>query len=247
MTSSPRLTVVPSAGDVADQVARRIAAAITSNPKLVLGLATGSSPVATYQRLIQLHRDEALDFSQLTTFNLDEYIGLASDHPQSFRHFMQQQLFDHVNIDLANTHVPDGQCLDIEKHVAEYESAIATAGGIAIQLLGIGSNGHIAFNEPGSAADSRTRQVSLTGQTIRANSRFFDSVDDVPRTAITMGIGTIMEADQIILIATGDVKADAIGDAMLGPVSPDCPASLLRMHNDVTFFVDESASPKRDA
>ncbi|QDT07857.1 Glucosamine-6-phosphate deaminase 1 [Rubripirellula lacrimiformis] len=242
MTSDPKLTILDGPDEVADHVAGIFADAVVANPSVVLGLATGGSPVATYGRLIDRHRTAGLDFSRVTTFNLDEYIGLGPDHPQSFRHFMQQQLFDHVNVNLAKTHVPDGCCRDLDAHVAAYEAAITGAGGIELQLLGIGSNGHIAFNEPGSPADSRTRKVALTQETIDANSRFFDSIDDVPRTAITMGIGTILESRRIVLIATGTSKAEAVAAAIRGPRTIDCPASLLQSHDDVTLVIDQAAA-----
>lgn len=175
---------------------------------------------------------------------MDEYIGLDSHHPQSFRYFMQRQLFDHVNISLANTHVPDGMTGDVDAHAIAYEQQIASAGGIDLQLLGIGTNGHIAFNEPGAAADSRTRKVRLTDETIQANSRFFDSTNEVPTAAISMGIGTILEAKRIVLIATGEGKADAVLAAVRGPVTTVCPASFLRTHPDVTIVIDEAAASK---
>ncbi|MGB7324217.1 MAG: glucosamine-6-phosphate deaminase [Rubripirellula sp.] len=210
MNHSPTIVVVKTAADVALYTSDIFATAIKANPKIVLGLATGGSPVGCYERLVKRSRSGEISFAQATSFNLDEYIGLAADHPQSFRHFMQSQLFDLIDIRPSNTYVPDGKCQDVAKHVADYEQQIAGTGGIEIQLLGIGTNGHIAFNEPGSAADSRTREVSLTRQTIESNSRFFESIDDVPKTAITMGIGTILESKRIVLIATGARKAKAI-------------------------------------
>ncbi|TWU58278.1 glucosamine-6-phosphate deaminase [Rubripirellula reticaptiva] len=241
MKNSPKIVTVKTAADVAEYTADVFAAAIKSNPKIVLGLATGSSPIGCYQRLVERSRGGEFSFAQATSFNLDEYIGLDADHPQSFRHFMQSQLFDLIDIRPSNTFVPDGKCPDVAKHVANYELKITEAGGIEIQLLGIGTNGHIAFNEPGSAADSRTREVSLTRQTIESNSRFFPSIADVPTTAITMGIGTILEAKQIVLIATGAGKAKAVAEAIEGPMTIDCPASLLQSHPNVIFVVDQAA------
>ncbi len=242
MTDSPQVIVLSSDQEVADHTSVMIADLIRSQPDVVLGLATGGSPVETYRRLIESHRRGDLDFRQVVSFNLDEYIGLSADHPQSFRHFMQSQLFDSINIQPGNAHVPDGRCANIESHVASFERQITEAGGIELQLLGIGRNGHIAFNEPGSAVNSRTREVSLTDETIRANSRFFDSIDEVPKTAITMGIGTILEARRIVLIATGKTKAAAVAAAIDGTMTADCPASWLQSHADVTFVVDEAAA-----
>tara|TARA_R110002049_G_scaffold27321_4_gene94494 strand:+ start:33144 stop:33863 length:720 start_codon:yes stop_codon:yes gene_type:complete len=219
-----------------------IAAAVRDNPEIVLGLATGETPIGTYRHLIRLHRDEGLDFSGVTTFNLDEYIGLGRDHPQSFHAFMRQNFFDHVNISADRIHLPDGLATDPVAYADAYEDAIRDAGGIDLQLLGIGHNGHIAFNEPGSPADSRTRVVDLTADTIEKNARFFDSVDDVPKTALSMGIGTILDAKRIVLLAFGAAKAEAVLKAMEGPVTVDHPASLLQTHDDVTFILDAAAA-----
>lgn len=239
---SPVIEVCQDPQEASRRVAEIFADAIRANPKIVLGLATGGTPVGVYAELVRMYRDGALDFSQLTTFNLDEYVGLSPDHPQSYRHFMQQQLFDHVNVDPDKTHVPDGLASDIGQHALDYESQIRDAGGVDLQLLGIGDNGHIAFNEPGSAADSRTRQVDLTEETIRANSRFFDSIEEVPRHAITMGIGTILEAKRIVLMATGRKKSEAVNRAIQGPVDPMLPASQLQRAADVTFVLDAAAA-----
>ena len=224
------------------EAAKRFIAQIQHNPKSVLGLATGGSPVETYRFLIEAHQRGDVDFSSVTTFNLDEYLGLAAGHRQSFRYFMQQQLFDHINVPLESTFVPDGLAIDVANHCASYELMIRQAGGIDLQLLGIGHNGHIAFNEPGSAMDSRTRQVSLTPETIEKNARFFDSIDEVPRHAITMGIGTIMEARKIVLVAFGEAKADAVSKMLLGPIDESHPASVLQTHANVTVIMDEAAA-----
>lgn len=241
---APKIVTLSSPDEVADHVAEAFAAAIVQQPEVVLGLATGGSPVATYRRLVDQHRTRRIDFARVVTFNLDEYIGLDGHHPQSFRYFMQRQLFDHINISLANTHVPDGMAKDPTAHAADYERQIQSANGIDLQLLGIGTNGHIAFNEPGAGVDSRTRSVTLADETIQSNARFFDSVDEVPTAAITMGIGTILEAKRIVLIATGEAKADALIAAVRGPVTSVCPASFLRTHPDVTFVIDEAAASK---
>jgi glucosamine-6-phosphate deaminase len=241
---SPVIEVCDHPQEAARRVAEIFADAIRSHPDIVLGLATGGTPVGVYAELVRMHREGSLDFSQLTTFNLDEYVGLAPDHPQSYRYFMQQNLFDHVNVRPDKTHVPDGLAADIAQHALEYESQIREVGGVDLQLLGIGDNGHIAFNEPGSSPDSRTRQVDLTEETIRANSRFFESVEEVPRHAITMGIGTILEAKRIVLMATGARKSEAVERAIQGPIDPLSPASQLQRAQDVTFVLDAAAASR---
>lgn len=237
-----KLVVVEDALSAAEYVADRFCEVIADNPSCVLGLATGGTPVDCYRELSNRNRKDTCDFSSVTTFNLDEYIGLRPRHPQSFRRFMNYQLFDHVNINLINTHVPDGMAADINQECDRYEQLIRDAGGIDMQLLGIGHNGHIAFNEPGSRADSRTRKVSLTHETIEKNSRFFDSIADVPNEAITMGIGTIMDAKRIVLLATGEGKRDAIRKMIDGPRTVESPASLLQNHPHVTVVVDRAAA-----
>ena len=241
---SPQIVVCGNPAEASLATARFIADAVTANPRIVLGLATGGTPVGAYRELVRQHKEEGLDFSEACSFNLDEYIGLGPDHPQSFRYFMQAQLFDHINIDPNATHVPNGMADDIAAHAQEYEDQIRNSGGIELQLLGIGNNGHIAFNEPGSSIDSRTREVNLTPNTIDANARFFESIDDVPKRAITMGIGTICEAAKIVLMATGEAKAAAIQAAIEGPRDPSNPASLLQGHSDLTFVLDEAAASK---
>lgn len=230
--------------DMSKYAARMIAERIKAKPNLVLGLATGSTPIGTYQELIRLHKEEGLDFSQVVTFNLDEYLGLPGDHEQSYRYFMDTNLFNHININKANTHVPDGTAEDPEAFCRQYEEAIKAAGGIDFQVLGIGANGHIAFNEPGSPRDSRTRVVDLDEQTIKDNSRFFASIDEVPRKAISMGMATILEAKEIVLLANKANKADAIAKAVEGPVTEQVPASLLQEHPKTTFLVEKEAASK---
>jgi glucosamine-6-phosphate deaminase len=242
--TSPEVVVCEDPAEAARYVAELFASAIQTTPDIVLGLATGGTPVEVYRDLVRRHREQGLDFSRVTSFNLDEYVGLAGDHPQSYRFFMQQQLFDHINIALGRTHVPDGTASDLSRHVEQYEQAIRDSGGIELQLLGIGNNGHIAFNEPGSPIDSRTRVVDLSEETIQANARFFESIDQVPRQAITMGIGTILEANRIVLMATGPSKAEAIAAAIEGECDPDNPASALQQHNDVVFVLDSSAASR---
>ncbi len=241
---APQVLVLPSVQAASIKAAEIFDQAIREAPQIVLGLATGGTPVACYQELIRRHREEGLDFSAVTTFNLDEYIGLPPDHPQSFRTFMREQLFDHINIDPERTHVPNGLAEDLTSHAAAYEEAIRQAGGIQLQLLGIGHNGHIAFNEPGASIDSRTRVVQLTDSTIQNNARFFDAVDEVPHEGVTMGIGTILEAKRIVMLATGAGKAEAVQLALQGPIHSDHPASLLRAHSNVTFVLDPTAASK---
>ena len=226
---------------VAEAAAKRIADTIQAKPDAVLGLPTGSSPIPTYQALIRMNKEGAVDFSRVTTFNLDEYVGLEGSHPQSYRYFMNDSLFDHVNVRKECTHVPSGTG-DVEAAAAAYEAAIGAAGGIDLQLLGIGRNGHIGFNEPAAAFTDCTGTIDLTPSTIDANKRFFSSADEVPRRAISMGVGTIMRARSIVLIATGTDKAKAIRGLIEGPISPSLPASALRLHGDATIFVDEAAA-----
>ena len=240
----PQVLVLPSQSAASIKAAEIFDQAIRQDPRIVLGLATGGTPVGCYRELVRRHREQGLDFSSVTTFNLDDYVGLPPDHPQSFRRFMQEQLFDQVNIDLARTHLPNGLAEDLATHAAAYEQAIRQAGGIGLQLLGIGHNGHIAFNEPGASLDCRTRVVQLTDSTIESNARFFDSADQVPRTGITVGIGTILEAKRIVMLATGSDKAEAVLLALEGPIHTDHPASLLRTHSAVTFVLDGAAAER---
>jgi len=236
-----RVVIEQTAGDVAVWAARFVADLVRKTPACVLGLATGGTPLGTYQELIRLHRDEGLDFARVTTFNLDEYVGVPEDHPQSYRYFMQENLFRHVNLIAEKTHVPDGLTLDFEAGCERYEEMIRAAGGIDLQILGIGSDGHIAFNEPGSSLGSRTRVKTLTGETIRDNARFFGSEDQVPRLAITMGVGTILESRRCLLLATGPAKAAAVRSALEGPVTAQVTASALQLHRDVIVVLDEEA------
>ena len=224
--------------------AKVIAEALRKKPNLVLGLATGSTPVALYKELIRMHKEEGLDFSKVTTFNLDEYLGLPPTHDQSYRYFMNTQLFDHINVSKEKTHVLSGIEKDSAAHCKSYEDQIKAAGGIDIQVLGIGGNGHIAFNEPGSAFDSRTRVVDLTQETIQANSdgRFFKDPKEVPTKALSMGMGTIMEAKKIILLANGAKKADAVSKSIEGTPTTDVPASVLQKHKEVVFVIEKEAA-----
>ena len=227
--------------DVARAAASEIAGLVRQKPGAVLGLATGSTPVKTYAELVRMNRGE-LSFSGLTTFNLDEYWGLDGTHPQSYRYFMNHAFFAGTDIQLWNTHVPDGMAVDADLECEAFETRIRACGGVDLWLLGIGRNGHIAFNEPGSAPDSRTRLVDLTESTIAANSRFFEHVEDVPKQALTAGIATICEAKRILLLATGTDKAGAIAHAVQSVPHPACPASFLQTHPDCTFILDREAA-----
>ncbi len=230
--------------DISREGAKIIREEIAKKPGMILGLATGSTPLKLYKELVRMHKEEGLDFSQVRSFNLDEYVGLAPDHQQSYRYFMNENLFDHINIKKENTRVPDGMANDLEAECLQYEEQIRKAGGIDIQVLGIGSDGHIAFNEPGSSLGSRTRIKTLTKQTLEDNSRFFEKEEDVPKFALTMGIGSIMDARGILLFADGEKKADVIAAAIEGPVTADITASILQMHPRVTYLLDETAALK---
>lgn len=224
------------------EAARIVANAVRANPQLRLGLATGSTMLGMYKELVRLHKQGNLDFSRVRTFNLDEYLGLAPSHAQSFHHFMHQNFFSHVNLNPRNIHVPDGTITkDYAQHCSSYEEAIRNAGGIDLQALGIGRNGHIGFNEPTSSLGSRTRLKVLTKETIEDNRRFFAPGEKIPECAITMGIGTILEARRVVLLASGASKAAAIANAIEGPISATVTASALQLHPDVTFIVDREA------
>lgn len=227
--------------DMSRKAANIISAQIIMKPDCVLGLATGSTPVGTYRQLIEWYEKGDLDFSRVSTVNLDEYRGLTHIDPQSYYYFMQENLFDHVNIDKAATHVPDGTNPDAADACAKHEQIIKSLGGIDLQLLGLGNNGHIGFNEPGAAFEKETHLVDLAESTIRANARFFTSIDEVPKQAYTMGIRTIMQAKKILVVVSGESKADIVSRAFFGPVTPEVPASILQMHPDVTVVCDEAA------
>ena len=230
--------------DVSRKAANIMSAQIIMKPRAVLGLATGSTPVGMYKQLIEWYKKGDLDFSQITSVNLDEYKGLSGDNDQSYRYFMNTNLFDHVNIDKTKTYVPNGLEEDSEKACADYNEIIRSVGGIDMQLLGIGGNGHIGFNEPGAAFEKETHCVDLTESTIKANARFFESMDDVPKQAYTMGIKTIMQAKKILIVASGEDKAEIVQKAFFGPITPQVPASVLQLHNDVTLVADEAALSK---
>jgi glucosamine-6-phosphate deaminase len=239
-----RVIIENSPEEASLRAAEVMAKQIRRKPNCVLGLATGGSPVGVYQELARKYSAGDLDLAQVVTFNLDEYVGLAPDHRQSYRYFMQSNLFDHVNIPPERCHVPDGRALDYDRYCDAYESKIREYGGIDLQLLGIGTDGHIAFNEPGSSLGSRTRLKTLTSETIRDNARFFGSEQAVPRLAVTMGVGTILESRCCLLIAFGDNKADAIAQAIEGPVTAQITASALQLHRDVIVVLDEQAAQR---
>lgn len=236
------VTIKESYEEVSRAAAELIAARIRKKPSLVLGLATGSTPLGLYNELIRMHKEEGLSFSGVRTFNLDEYIGLPRSHPQSYFRFMHELLFRHIDIPEHSIHVPDGMAEDIEGHCDWYEEQIRMTGGIDLQVLGIGANGHIAFNEPGSSLGSRTRIKTLTEQTVKDNARFFGSAEQVPKTAITMGIGTIMEAREVLLLASSPSKAGAIKAAIEGPIMAMVPASIIQMHRRATVIIDRDAA-----
>lgn len=221
---------------------KEIAKLLYVKPNAVLGLATGSTPEGVYKELAELNKLQRADFSEVTSFNLDEYRGLSGGHPQSYRYFMDTNLFNHVNIDKSKTHVPNGIASDIEKECKEYDEAIEAAGGIDLQLLGIGGNGHIGFNEPSDYLNLNTHLTDLTEDTIKANSRFFDSIEEVPTEAITMGLGSIMKAKKIILLASGKKKAEIIAKLVEDKISTRVPASILQVHPDVLVIIDKEAA-----
>ena len=218
-----------------------ISAQIIIKPNSVIGLATGSTPIGTYEQLIRWYEKGDLDFSNVTTINLDEYKGIAPDNEQSYRYFMNKHLFDRINIDKKNTYVPDGLEMDSDKACSDYNRIIRESGGVDLQLLGLGNNGHIGFNEPSDSFAQVTHCVDLTQSTIDANKRFFASEADVPRQAYTMGIGTILQAKKILLVASGEDKAEAVKNTLFGPITPYVPASILQIHPDVTIVADEAA------
>lgn len=230
--------------DMSRKATNIISAQVIMKPNCVLGLATGSTPIGTYDQLVEWYNKGDLDFSEVTTVNLDEYKGLPRTNDQSYYYFMHQHLFDRVNIDPERTNVPNGMEPDAEKECGRYEELIRSLGGVDLQLLGLGHNGHIGFNEPGEAFEKETHCVDLTESTIEANKRFFASADDVPKQAYTMGIKTIMQAKKILIVVNGENKADIVERAFFGPVTPEVPASILQLHNDVTLVGDEAALAK---
>lgn len=236
------ILIFESSDKLAEHAASLIAACIQDKADAVLGLATGSTPVDTYRKLINLYRTGQLDFSKVTSINLDEYVGLSIEDEQSYARFMRDNLFDSINISPANTHILNGKAADLQSECQRYDELIIEKCGIDLQLLGIGPNGHIAFNEPCEYFPMTSHLVDLSDQTIQANARFFNTLDEVPKQALTMGTGQIFKARKILLLATGEGKESAVKSALLGPVTPMCPASILQLHSDVTFLLDSSAA-----
>ncbi len=236
--------VVDDYAAMSERAAEIVTLQIRRKPDSVIGFATGSTPLGLYKRLIENYRERGLDFSKVTTFNLDEYVGLSPKHEQSYHYFMWENLFEHLNVDPAKVHIPQGMADDIDDFCAWYERRIERAGGIDLQILGIGANGHLAFNEPGSSLGSRTRIKTLTEKTVEDNARFFDDPAQVPRYAITMGIGTIMEARKLLLVASGTGKADAIKATLEGPVTAMVPATIVQLHRQAHVIIDQAAASK---
>jgi glucosamine-6-phosphate deaminase len=237
-----RIIVVDNYEEMSKKAAMMIASQVMLKPNSVLGLATGDTPLGMYKELIKLYMKSELDFKEVTTFNLDEYFGLNRENPESYYNYMIANLFKHININMENINVPSGMENDVDTVCRDYENKIKEAGGIDMQVLGIGGNGHIGFNEPNVNFEAQTHLVNLDEQTIEANSRFFDSIADVPVKAISMGIKTIMNSKKIILLANGINKAEVIQAAVKGKISPKVPASILQLHNDVTLILDKEAA-----
>ncbi len=235
--------IIDSPEKIAAIAAERYVTLLNKKPNAVLGLATGSTPLGLYAKLAELYNEKKISFDKVTSFNLDEYVGLDGNHDQPYRYFMNTNLFDKVNIRKNATFVPSGLG-DVDANAKNYEEMIAAAGGIDLQLLGLGQNGHIGFNEPGTPLDSLTHKIELTANTREANARFFASLSDVPTHAISMGIKTVMNAKSIILIALGENKADAVAKSVNGKIDTMVPASVLQLHPDVTFYLDEAAASK---
>lgn len=230
--------------EMSDKACELIVDRLNNLENPVFGLATGSTPEGLYVRLIEENKKGNVSFKNVTSFNLDEYIGLEADDPNSYRYFMGEKLFNHVDIEPKRAYLPNGVAKDLNKECSEFEALIKKAGGIDLQLLGLGTNGHIAFNEPGSKFDGRTGIVDLAQATLEANARFFDSVEDIPTQAVTMGIGTIMEGKEILLLVSGEAKAEALASVINGDVTEEFPASILQEHNNVTIIADEAALAK---
>ncbi|HDK7159577.1 glucosamine-6-phosphate deaminase [Clostridium botulinum] len=239
-----RIIVVDNYEEMSKKAAAMVASQVILKPDSVIGLATGDTPIGMYKEIINIYKNQKMDFSKVRTFNLDEYYGLNRENPQSYYYYMINNLFNHVNIDKNNINIPNGMADKIEIECKEYERKIDKAGGIDLQILGIGVNGHIGFNEPDTSFESETHLVNLDEKTIESNSRFFSSKDQVPTKAISMGIRTIMHSKKIILLACGQNKADAIFKAIEGKITPNIPASILQLHKDVVVIVDRKAASK---
>lgn len=242
-----KVIVTKNYDEMSREAAGLIKKQLDEKPASVLGLATGSTPEGLYNELIRMHKEDGLDFSKVTTFNLDEYVGISKDNESSYHYFMNDKLFNHINVNEDRVHIPKGRAENIEGYCKEYDKMIEDAGGIDVQILGIGENGHIAFNEPARDLNMGTGVIELTESTIEVNSRFFDSVEEVPRTAITMGIGSIMKARKIILLANGERKREIMDQVINSDtISTFIPASILKLHHDVTVIMDEDAVVRRD-
>jgi glucosamine-6-phosphate deaminase len=239
-----KIIVVDNYNEMSKKAANIIASQIILNPNSVLGFATGDTPLGTYKDLISIYNEGDIDFSDIKTFNLDEYYPLPKENPQSYNYYMEENFFKYVNVKTENIHIPNGMCDSIKDECANYEDAIKQAGGIDLQLLGIGKNGHIGFNEPDLKFEATTHLVHLDEDTIKANSRFFDSIKEVPTRAISMGIKTIMGVKKIVLLASGTEKSEAIYNTLNGPITPEVPASVLQLHPDVTVIIDKDAGSR---
>lgn len=239
-----RILKVKDYKEMSEKAASIVASQIILKPNSVVGLATGDTPKGMYNELIKMYNNKQIDFSEIKTFNLDEYYGLGRNNIQSYYNYMMKNFFEHININAKNINIPNGTSKDIDKECLDYEQKISNAGGIDIQVLGIGVNGHIGFNEPNVNFEAQTHLVNLNEKTIESNSRFFKSIEDVPVKAISMGIKTIMRSKKIILLANGISKAEAINDTVNGKISPEVPASILQLHSDVTIIADNEATSK---
>lgn len=237
-----RIIVCENYEEVSKKAAQMILSQVTLKPNSVLGLATGSTPIGMYENLVKLNKNGDIDFSEVRTFNLDEYYNLPKESDQSYHYFMYQNLFNHININPDNIHIPNGMTNDVDAECDRYDSLIKEAGGVDIQVLGIGNNAHIGFNEPTVNFEKGTHLVELEESTIEANSRFFDNIEDVPKKAITMGVGSIFKSKKILLIATGENKAEAIYNTVYGKVVPEVPASILQFHSDIVLILDKEAA-----
>lgn len=237
-----KVIITVSYDEMSKKAAEIVKKQIKEKHNTVLGLATGSTPLKMYEHLIEMYKRGEIDFSNVVTFNLDEYIGLSPDHPQSYHYFMYYNFFNHININKKNVHIPNGIAEDLEEECRKYDEEIEKAGGIDLQILGIGINGHIGFNEPDESIETKTHIVNLTEDTINANKRFFESEEEVPKKAITMGLGSIMKAKKIVLLASGKNKAEAIKETIKGQLTTKVPATVLALHPDVTIIIDKEAA-----
>jgi glucosamine-6-phosphate deaminase len=232
--------------NLCEMAANEVVSILNENPASVLGLPTGGTPIGMYYRLIEFYQRGFVRFSQTITFNLDEYVGISPNHPQSYHYYMKNQFFNHIDIKSENIHIPYANVNDVERFCRRYEQAIINCGGIDLLILGLGKNGHIGFNEPGSQLTDGTRMVTLADSTIKANARFFDCIEEVPRSAVTMGISTILKSKKIILLASGNDKTKAVSKLLKSEPSSEFPATFLKLHHDVTLFLDEEAIGNAD-